>query len=75
MADVAVFEVLDYYKDTFGKEVYNKTMKKYPNLDKLYQNVYEIGLVSNYIENQRKFPSRKEYIDMVKVWRDPLRRR
>lgn len=65
MADVAVFEVLDYYQETFGKDAYNKTIKSYPNLQKLYQNVYKIGLISNYIENQRNFSTRKEYFDDV----------
>ena len=61
MADIAVFETLEFYEITLGKENADIMYKKYPNLKKLFNLVYKIGRIADYIENERNHLPRDKH--------------
>jgi glutathione S-transferase len=48
IADVVVFEVLDYYEQIFGGEAFLRAMEKYPKLLRLYRKVVALNGVAQY---------------------------
>ncbi len=54
MADICVFEVLDFIESIFSKDGLDAWLKPYPNLVPLYEKMLKIGRIAQYREERSK---------------------